>query len=60
MTLLIIIILIMTMLRTLNMVDITSNANTYNRFYLQMALLIIVNKNIYVMLHLLMLYVKLL
>ncbi len=55
MTLLIMTIIIMTLLRTLKMSGITYNANTYNGFYLQMALLITYIKNIYVMLHLLML-----
>ncbi len=36
---------------------VTYNDITYNRFYLNMTLLIIVNKNKYVILHLLMLEV---
>ncbi len=56
MTLLILTLLIMTIHVRLNMGDITNDDITYNWFYLQMALLITVNKkNIYEMLHLLML-----
>jgi hypothetical protein len=58
MTLLIMTLLIMTILKKIKAGYITYNDITYNWFYLKKTLLITVNKNICVMSHLLMLYVK--
>ncbi len=49
------ILLIMTKLTTMNTNDFTYTDTTYNLFYLQLSLIITVNKNMYVMSHLLML-----
>ncbi len=49
MTLLITILLVMTILITLNTSDIIYNNITYNLFYFSMTLLITVNKNKYVL-----------